>query len=72
MKESSLKISQEIHTNRNMSNTKTWLGFAFYIYGKLETQNVLNNIGLSWKFAEKNVGPDFRLIEPKLRSIEKG
>ena len=53
MKESSSKISQEIHTNRNVSNTKTWLGFAFYTYGKLETQNVLNNIGLSWKSAEK-------------------
>ena len=36
-----------------MSNTKTWLGFAFYTSGKLETQNVLNNIGLSWKSAEK-------------------
>ena len=30
VKESSLKISQEIHTNRNMSNTKTWLGFPLY------------------------------------------
>ena len=72
MKESSSKILQEIHTNRNMSNTKTWLGIAFYTQGKLETQNVLNNIGLSWKFAEKNVRPDFWLIEPKLQSIEKG
>ena len=25
-----LWISQEIYTNNNMSNTKTWLGFAFY------------------------------------------
>ena len=53
MKESSLKISQEINTNRYISNTKTWIGFAFYTLRKLETQNVLNNIGLSWKFAEK-------------------
>ena len=29
-KESSSKISQEIHINRNMSNTKTWLGFPLY------------------------------------------
>ena len=72
MKESFSKISQEIHTNRNMSNAKTWLRFAVYTQGKLETQNVLNNIGLSWKFAEKNVRPNFQLIEPKLRSIEKG
>ena len=42
MKESSLKISQEIHTNRNMSNTKTWLGFAFYTYGKLENLKLFN------------------------------
>ena len=55
-----------------MSNAKTWLRFAVYTQGKLETQNVLNNIGLSWKFAEKNVRPDFQLIESKLRSIEKG
>ena len=73
MKESSLKISQEIHTNHNISNTKTWLGFVFYTQGKLETQTVLNHLGMSWKFTEKkNVKPDFRLIEPKLRSIEKG
>ena len=36
VKESSSKISQEIHTNRNLSNTKTWLEFAFYTWGKLE------------------------------------
>ena len=23
-------LTKEIHTNRNMSNTKTWLGFPFY------------------------------------------
>ena len=73
MKKRFSRISQEIHTNSNMNNTKTWLGFAFYTWGKLETQNVLNNIGLSWKFAEKkNNKPDFRLIKPKLRLIEKG
>ena len=36
VKETSSKISQEIHINRNMSNTKTWLGFPLYTYGKLE------------------------------------
>ena len=30
VKESSSKISQEIHINHNMSNTKTWLGFPLY------------------------------------------
>ena len=30
VKETSSKISQEIHINRNMSNTKMWLGFPLY------------------------------------------
>ena len=30
VKETSSKISQEIHTDRNMNNTKTWLGFPLY------------------------------------------
>ena len=42
MKESPSKISQEIHINRNMSNTKTWLGFAFYTQGKLENPKYFN------------------------------
>ena len=70
MKENSSKISQEIHINRNMSNAKTWLGFPLYTEGKVETQNQLKYLGLSWNFCLKNVRHDFRLIEPKLRSIE--
>ena len=30
VKKTSSKISQEIHINRIMSNTKTWLGFPLY------------------------------------------
>ena len=37
VKETSSKISQKIHINCNMSNTKMWLGFPLYTSGKLET-----------------------------------
>ena len=35
-------LTREIHINRNMSNTKTWLGFAFYTQGKLENPKNFN------------------------------
>ena len=40
--------------------------------GQIRNPKRFNNIGLSWKFTEENVRLDFRLIKPKLRSIEKG
>ena len=55
-----------------MSNTKTWLGFAFYTYDKLENPKRFKPLGLSWKSAEKRILPEIRSIEPKLRSIEPG
>ena len=55
-----------------MSNTKTWLGFAFYIYDKLENPKHFKQLELSWKFAEKRILPEIRSIEPKLRLIEPG
>ena len=55
-----------------MSNTKTWLGFAFYTYDKLENPKRFKQLGLSWKSVEKCILLEFRLIELKLRSIEPG
>ena len=55
-----------------MSNTKTWLGFAFYTYDKLENPKRFKQLGLSWKSAEKRILPEIRSIKPKLQSIEPG
>ena len=49
-----------------------WLRFAFYTYDKLKNPKRLNETGPSWNSAEKTFRPDFRLIEPKLQSIEIG
>ena len=43
-----------------------------YLGQKHRTLNVLNELELSWNSAEKRILPEFRLIEPKLRSIELG
>ena len=43
-----------------------------YLGQKFKTLNVLNELGLSWKFAEKRILLDFWSIEPKFRSIEPG
>ena len=61
MKESSLKISQEIHTNRNMSNTKTWLGFAFYTYDKLENPKRFKHNRAELEFCRKNIQTRFSI-----------
>ena len=49
-----------------MSNTKTWLGFAFYTKDKLENPKHFKQLGLSWKSTEKNILPEIRSIKPKL------
>ena len=67
-----LQISQEIYINSNMSNTKTWLEFAFYTQDKLENPKHFKQLELSWKSAEKRILPEIRSIEPKLQSIEPG
>ena len=43
-----------------------------YLGQQHKTLNVLNKLGLSWNSTEKRILPDFRWIEPKLRSIEPG
>ena len=55
-----------------MSNTKTWLGFAFYTYDKLQNPKRFKQLGLSWKSAKKHILPEIRSIEPKLRLIKPG
>ena len=48
-----------------MSNTKTWLEFAFYTQNKLENPKRFKQLGLSWKSTEKRILSEIRLIEPR-------
>ena len=47
-----------------MSNL--YKGLPYVLKAKHKTLNVLNELGLSWNYAEKHILPEIRLIEPKL------
>ena len=65
-------LTRDLHKQQYEKPLKPGKGLPYIPRAKHKILNVLNELGLSWNSAEKRFLPDFRLIEPKLRSIKLG
>ena len=65
-------LTRDLHKQQYEQHQNVARVCLIYLRQKYKILNVLNELGLSWNSTEKRILPEFRLIEPKLRSIEPG
>ena len=56
-------LTRDSHKQQYEQSLKRGQGLPYIPRVKHKTLNVLNELGLSWKFAEKRILPEIRLIE---------
>ena len=56
-------LTRDSHKQQYEQSLKRGQGLPYIPRAKHKTLNVLNELGLSWKFAEKRILPEIRLIE---------